>query len=158
MKRLLKRYLGEKDGAAAVEAALLAPIFIPLLIGTFELLFITYTSSSLDRAVNETVMEIRLGQSAGMAKKGGTPPDIYYKKSICDKLAYYGCMQNINVNVTTYTDDLATNSMFNDQFVDPGTLGKVNVQLDLDVVGFMAALSGKPFSARTAMLFHTEPY
>jgi Flp pilus assembly protein TadG len=158
MKTMLKRYLEEENGAAAVEAALLAPIFIPLLIGTFELLFITYTSSALDRAVNQTVMEIRLGQSAGIAKDGGIPPDLYYKQSICDKLAYLNCRNNINVDVTTYTENLGTNAMFDDRFVDPGTLGKVNVSLDLDVIGFMAALTGEPFIARTAMLFHTEPY
>lgn len=161
MKRVFssfRRFRSHDSGASAVEAALLAPVFIPLLVGTFELLFILYTSSALDRAAQAAVMEMRLGQSAGIAAGNGWTSELYYKKAVCERLDYPGCTSDIAVNVTTFSESGAVTANFSDEFIDPGTLARVDISLTMDVIGFMATLRGEPMRADTSLMFHTEPF
>ncbi len=49
--RILARTLANKDGAAAIEAAFVLPIFLTMVIGFFKLSMILWTISSLHYAV-----------------------------------------------------------------------------------------------------------
>lgn len=52
MKRLLNRFRKKKDGAAAIEFALIAPMFLLLIMGTFELALVMFYSTILEGATN----------------------------------------------------------------------------------------------------------
>ncbi|HEX4634770.1 MAG TPA: TadE/TadG family type IV pilus assembly protein [Rhizomicrobium sp.] len=64
VKALLERLRADARGSAALEFAMVAPVFFLLLMGTVEAGVIFFAQSSLQSAVNDTARLIRTGQSA----------------------------------------------------------------------------------------------
>ena len=58
-------------GSAAVEFAMIAPIFFVLLMGTMEAGIIFFAQSTLQNAVNDTARLVRTGQTACYTKDAG---------------------------------------------------------------------------------------
>lgn len=58
---ILRSYGRDRSGAAAVEFALVAPIFFAIVFSTFEAGWMVIQSTMLDRAVDLAVREIRVG-------------------------------------------------------------------------------------------------
>lgn len=67
MKGLQSFFVAERAGAAALEFALVAPLFLALVFSTFEAGWLMTKAMMLDRAVDLTVREIRIG-AAGAPK------------------------------------------------------------------------------------------
>ena len=89
----VKRYKSAKDGATAIEFALLAIPFFMLLFAILELAIIFFISSTLNHAVGESGRQIRTGnfQNCGQAA---------FKASICDRMAGIGnCDAKLRVDV-----------------------------------------------------------
>ena len=59
--RQLRRRMGREDGNATIEFVILFPMVIFLLVSAVEVGFITIRHTMLDRAVDLTVRDIRLG-------------------------------------------------------------------------------------------------
>lgn len=62
--RLLKHFLGDKAGAAAIEFALIAPMLLALIFSTLEAGWTMVQTIMLDRALDMTVRELRIGKIA----------------------------------------------------------------------------------------------
>ncbi|MBL8548684.1 MAG: pilus assembly protein [Hyphomonadaceae bacterium] len=58
----LKRFARRKDGATALEFALIAPWFFMTLFGMLEIALVAFGQTNLDYAVDETARRIRTGQ------------------------------------------------------------------------------------------------
>ena len=64
-KRLGRRWCADSDkGSAAVEFAMVAPVFFLLLMGTMEAGIIYFAQSTLQNAVNDAARMVRTGQTA----------------------------------------------------------------------------------------------
>lgn len=59
----LRRLVGERSGTAALEFALVAPVFLAIVFSTFEAGWMMTQATLLDRALDLTVREIRIGAS-----------------------------------------------------------------------------------------------
>lgn len=61
---LLRRFLGDRLGAAAVEFALVVPMLLVLVCSTLEAGWVMVQTIMLDRALDQTVRELRVGTLA----------------------------------------------------------------------------------------------
>jgi len=61
---LLRRFLRDSDGVATVEFVLVFPIFLSFLLMSIELGFVTMRYALIERGLDMTVREIRLGTGA----------------------------------------------------------------------------------------------
>ncbi len=114
---LTRRFWRAKDGATAVELALVATPFFALLFGIIELALIFLVSSSLDNATAQAARTIRTGQL-----QGGTPTAAAFKTTICNNFGWMqsDCTSNLNVDVRTFSNFTSvtapqpvTNGVFN---------------------------------------------
>lgn len=93
-----KHYSKNKDGATAIEFALLAIPFFMLLFAILELAIIFFISSTLSHAVSESGRQIRTGnfQNCGQAA---------FKTAVCDKMKGLGsCNQSLRIDVVSEPD------------------------------------------------------
>ncbi len=82
--------LGE-DGAAAIEMAFAAPVFLLLLLGIFELGFMVFVQSVLDGCARDAARLIRTGQVAS-----STSPQATFQTLLCNEMAVIvGCSKLI---------------------------------------------------------------
>lgn len=124
---IFARFRAARDGAAAVEFALVATPFIALLFGILELGMVFMVSTTLDNATEAAARTIRTGQ----VQLAGSPTQAKFKTAICDNMAWLGssCSSSLHVDVRTYSyfkdvtaPDLTTKGAFDEkktQFV-PG--------------------------------------
>src|ERR1700722_9831214 len=78
--------LGE-EGAAAIEMAFAAPVFLLLLLGIFELGYMVFVQSVLDGCARDAARLIRTGQVAG-----STNPLATFQNLLCNEMtAIVGC-------------------------------------------------------------------
>lgn len=90
-----KKYKENRDGATALEFAILAVPFLALLFSIVELAVVFFLSSSLTHAMNESARDIRTGEfqgSCGAAEE--------FKTAVCDKMAIGSC-GNLRIDVVT---------------------------------------------------------
>ncbi|MDP5347430.1 MAG: pilus assembly protein, partial [Paracoccaceae bacterium] len=87
----LRRLASREDGTATLEFAILFPAFIVILVSSVELGFITMRHTLLDRAVDLTVRDIRLGT-------GSAPQYEQIRDTICDRAgAIPDCKDNVKI-------------------------------------------------------------
>ena len=91
-----------RDGASAVEFAMVAIPFLALLFGIIELAMIFLVSTSLDNATANASRTIRTGQ---LQVAGGASASTF-KTTICNNLGWLSatCGANLNVDVRTYNN------------------------------------------------------
>ena len=97
---LIARFARDRDGAAAVELALVATPFFMLLFGIIELALIFLVSSSLENATMEAARTIRTGQ----LQTGGSATASAFKTAICNNFGWLqsDCSANLSVDVRTF--------------------------------------------------------
>lgn len=89
----LRRLAGREDGTATLEFAILFPAFIVILISSVEVGFITMRHTLLDRAVDLTVRDIRLGT-------GTAPQYDEIRDTICERAgAIPDCQNNVKIEM-----------------------------------------------------------
>lgn len=92
LARLLGRARRE-DGNATIEFAILFPLFITILVSSVEIGFITFRHTMLDRAVDLTVRDIRLGT-------GSAPQYEDIRDAICDRAGIIpDCRNNMKIEM-----------------------------------------------------------
>ena len=92
-RSLIRRFLGNENGSATIEFAL---TFMPLMfvfMSAVELSLATFNHSVLERAVDETMRDIRLGT-------GTAPQHDQVKNLICERAAFItDCTENLRLEM-----------------------------------------------------------
>ena len=87
------KFLRREDGNATVEFAILFPLFVTLLVSSVEMGFITIRHTMLDRAVDLTVRDIRLGT-------GNAPQYAQIRDTICERAPVIpDCQDNVKIEM-----------------------------------------------------------
>lgn len=168
----LSRFRRARDGATAVEFAIVATPFLALMFGILDLGLVFMISTTLENAVEEASRKIRTGE---LQTAGGTAAT--FKTAVCDELSWLGagCSSALHVDVRTFTSfanvtlsDPTTNGAFDDtktQFATGGSESIVLVRVYYEW-GMMAPLmnsglsnlsNNKRLISATAT-FRNEPY
>lgn len=91
------RFVKERDGATAVEFAILAVPFSALLFAIIELAVVFFISSAVHHSMQDAAREVRTGEfqaTCGTAAK--------FKQKVCQKMAGLGnCQNNLRIDVVT---------------------------------------------------------
>ncbi|MBO9467699.1 pilus assembly protein [Tropicibacter sp. R15_0] len=89
----LTRFRKEEDGNAVVPFALWMPVFLALILSSIELGTVTIRQTALERAMDDTVRDIRLGAVSDHNA---------IKQSICDGAAVLpGCMDTLHLEMVS---------------------------------------------------------
>lgn len=93
MPRILRRFVRGQSGSMVIPFALWAPMFMIFMISSVELGLMTIRHSALERALDITVRDVRLGT--------GTQWDhLSLKESICDQAAVLpACMTTMHLEM-----------------------------------------------------------
>lgn len=95
------RFAGERDGATAVEFALIALPFFMLLFGVLELGLLFMASTTIEAATVNAARQIRTGQ----LQLSGSNTAAAFKSSICSNMSWLAssdCTANLSVDVRTF--------------------------------------------------------
>jgi Flp pilus assembly protein TadG len=120
--RLRRRWRRDERGAAAIEFAIIAPVFFFLMFVIAETALVFVAEQVLDNAVFETARLIRTGQ---VQQGGMSPAD--FKQEVCDRISVFiDCTgTNFYLEVKAYDTfaDMIVNKPVDDDdnFTDPGT-------------------------------------
>ncbi len=93
LRRLLRRFARNQDGSATIEFAITFPAMFFLLISSIELGMSTFNQTLLERAMDLTVRDIRLGT-------GSAPQHDEIKTSICARAGFIrDCGTNLRLEM-----------------------------------------------------------
>lgn len=173
IRTLYRRFTAARDGATAVEFALIATPFLALMFGVLELGMVFMVSTTLDNATETAARKIRTGefQTAG----GGSANT--FKTAICDSMSWLGasCATKLNVDVRTFpkfADVTLTDPITNGAFDSSKTTFVPGDREDIVVVrayyewtlitpmmnSGLASLGGTKRLIYSTVTFRNEPY
>jgi len=106
-RKRLFRFGRNKSGAAAIEFAIVAPIFLGLMFSTFEVGWFYFTNSTLDSATSKAARLVRTGQVQGWGTaEGVSNDDDRFAKlydSVCNVVKVWGdCTDRMTFEVQTF--------------------------------------------------------
>lgn len=139
--RLLRRMrVRTQSGSAAVEFALIAPVFFLLLFGIIESGLIYFASSTLENATNDAARLIRTGQV-----QTGNMTAVQFRQQICNQIApLLACDGNLQIDVESYSNFGGAD------FGNPIVNGQLNNSLD----NFSPGNAGDVVLVRTFYTWH----
>lgn len=97
---LRRRFLGNKKGTAAIEFAVIIPVFLALMASTFEVGWFYFANAVLNASVTESSRFVRTGQAqlSSVDKNG-------FFDIVCDVVDTFGdCASNLTVDVATFAN------------------------------------------------------
>lgn len=166
--RSLRRFGRRKDGAVAVEFAIIAMPFFALLFAIIETAIVFFAGQTLETAVADSSRLILTGQAqtAGMSKQG-------FKDAVCARIyGLFDCQSGVTVDVQKYSSfasaDLskpvdAQGNVKEGQYNPGGPCEIVVVRLiyqfpvHLDFLDLSNMANGKRLMVSTSV-FRNEPY
>lgn len=171
-KSLLGRFRRARDGATAVEFAIVAAPFLALMFGILDLGLVFMVSTTLENAVETAARKIRTGE---LQMSGGTAST--FRTAVCDEMTWLGsgCASAVHVDVRTFPTfadvdftDPTTNGAFDDSkttFAPGGSESIVLVRVyyewtlmtPLINTGLKNLANGNRLISSTAT-FRNEPY
>ena len=173
LARLADRLAKQRDGAAAIEFALIAIPFLALIMGILEIAMLYLVSTTLENATSDAARQIRTGQF----QNGSTVTAADFVTQICSELSWLGssCSSNLFVDVRTYASYTAIaepNPISNRQITQasltfsPGAAGNIVMvrafyQWQLFTPGLdmmVATLNGGSTLITATAAFKNEPY
>jgi len=90
----------KRDGTAAIEFAIIAPVFLALMFSIFEVGWFHFVNSTVNIATTQSARIVRTGQ----VQLGGTSEQEYFQ-SVCNVVDIFGeCDTTLTVDVTTFAD------------------------------------------------------
>ena len=95
-------FLRNKNGSAAVEFAIIAPIFLGIMFSMFEVGWFFYTNSVIDASLDRAGRMLRTGQ---VQQSIATPADqfTFLYDEICDVVSAFGdCSTRLTLEVQTF--------------------------------------------------------
>ncbi|WMT74178.1 pilus assembly protein [Bradyrhizobium sp. Ash2021] len=167
----LRRFRRNRRGSAAVEFAMIAPMFIALLFAILESAMVFFASQVLETATQDSARMIMTGQEQNAGK---TQTD--FKAAVCSKIpALFDCVNGITVDVRNFpqfaTVSLPSPIDANGNYVppsnySPGGPGDIVVvrafyQWPIFVTGLgfnLADVSGSKKVLTATAAFQNEPY
>ncbi|MBN9007718.1 MAG: pilus assembly protein [Rhizobiales bacterium] len=170
--RAAGRFRSNQRGSAAVEFAIVAPLFFALLFAIIETSLVFFASQSLETAVQDSARMIMTGQAqtAKMTKQG------FKQNVVCTHMsALFDCANGIYVDVQSYptgfggvtiADPINGGNFVDNTQYNPGGPGDIVVvrlfyQWPLFVTGLgynIANLSGSKRLLSATAAFKNEPY
>jgi Flp pilus assembly protein TadG len=169
---ILRRFRRNRRGSAAVEFALVGPIFFAVLFAIIELALVFFASQILETVTQDTARLVMTGQAQGASL---TPQQ--FKDAVCARLvAMFDCTNGAYVDVRSYSAfdtvnisppiDAASKTFVNDMKYCPGKDGDVVVvrlfyQWPVFVTGLgfdLTNLAGKKRLLTATAAFKNEPF
>jgi Flp pilus assembly protein TadG len=170
-RNILRRFRRNRRGSAAVEFALVAPIFFGLLFAIMELAMVFFASQVLETVTQDSARMIMTGQAQSASFTQGQ-----FKNLVCSKITVmFDCVNGVSIDVQSYSAFSSVNVADpidnTKQFVPPnnylpGGPGDVVVvrifykwPLFVTGMGFnIANLSTKERLLTATAAFQNEPY
>jgi Flp pilus assembly protein TadG len=96
---MLRRFSRNRRGSAAVEFALVAPIFFGLLFAILELAMVFFASQVLETVTQDSARVIMTGQA-----QNASFTQAQFKNLVCSKIvAMFDCVNGISIDVQSYS-------------------------------------------------------
>lgn len=106
LPRIVQRFLRRKDGAAAIEFAMVAAPFLALIFAILETAIVFFAGQTLETAAADSARLIMTGQ----AQKSGLS-QAQFKTEVCKRIfGLFDCEGGVQVDVRTYAAFSAINS------------------------------------------------
>jgi Flp pilus assembly protein TadG len=163
IKRIRTFLFKDEDGVAAVEFAILAPVFFAVMSSVFEITYFAYTSTSIQRAVEDAIDSIRTGHVYTTMLANGWNPEQWYRNEICSNIAIPDCMTALHIQVQTFNSDF---DLYKDSDVTntidtgaSGVLMRVEARIEVPKLFLTSVIFGDDaITAKAGLTFMTEPY
>jgi Flp pilus assembly protein TadG len=168
---ILRRFRRNRRGSAAVEFALVAPLFFGLLFAIIELSMVFFASQVLETATQDSARMIMTGQA-----QNASFTQAQFKNLVCSKLTImFDCVNGVSIDVQSYSAfgsvnvadpiDASKNFVPPNNYL-PGNPGDVVVvrlfykwPLYVTGLGFnIANISGSKRLLTATAAFQNEPY
>jgi Flp pilus assembly protein TadG len=121
--RILRSFIRNRKGSAAIEFAILALPFIVLIFAIIEIAIMFFVDSGLDAALHKTVRQVRVGTA-----KTGAWDLAKFKSSVCGELSYaFSCSANLKVRAVVVTNMASVSK------INPIVSGALNVTEDFNI-------------------------
>lgn len=168
---ILRRFRRNRRGSAAVEFALVAPVFFGLLFAIIELALVFFASQVLETVTQDSARQIMTGQAQTAAYT-----QAQFKNLVCSKITVmFDCVNGISIDVQSYSAfssinisspiDASKNFVPPNNYLPggPGDIVVVRIfyQWPLIVTGLgfnIANLSGSKRLLTATAAFQNEPY
>ena len=169
--KILRRFRRNRRGSAAVEFALVAPLFFGLLFAIIELAMVFFASQVLETATQDSARVIMTGQA-----QNASFTQAQFKNLVCSRLTVmFDCVNGVSIDVQSYPQfssvNIANPIDADKNFVPPnnylpGNPGDVVVvrlfykwPLYVTGLGFnIANISGSKRLLTATAAFQNEPY
>ncbi len=164
MRELLKKYLKKDDGIAAIEFAILAPVFFALLTAIFEICMFVYTNTAAQRAVEDAVYHMRTGNVYAELAASEESAEQWLRREICESLSISGCLSTLTIQLEKYDTnyDVYADSSQPGGVIDAGASGilmRVETTVEVPNLVFTDAIFGTDnLTITSGLTFMTEPY
>lgn len=164
MRNLLNKFSRNEDGIAAIEFALLAPVFFALLTAIFEISMFVYTNTAAQRAVEDAVYHMRTGNIYAELVASEESAEAWMKREICESLSLSSCISSLTVQVEKYDTNYEVYSNSSDPggVIDAGASGilmRVETTVQVPNLVFTEAIFGtENLTITSGLTFMTEPY
>lgn len=122
------------------------PIFIPVFIFTFEILFFLFASHDLDRSVREAAREMKIGMETRNAIG-----------AVCAQSVVPDCDDRLLAEIRTFTVE---GELSGARIFPPArsTIAMLKAEMPVPATFFISSLQGRPLTVSSAYLFKTEPF
>jgi Flp pilus assembly protein TadG len=121
---LLRRFIRQQDGAAAIEFAFVALPFLALTFAILETALVFFAGQTLEAAAADSGRLIMTGQ----AQTGGFDKAAF-KTAVCDRIAsLFDCTNKLYVDVQTYGSFSSSSTAVNTSPIQNGKFDKTKVQ------------------------------
>ena len=116
---ILRRFRRNRRGSAAVEFALVAPIFFAVLFAIIELALVFFASQILETVTQDSARLIMTGQAQGTAVTKEQ-----FKDAVCARLVtMFDCQNGVSIDVRSYPSFAGVNIA---EPIDTGTKAFIN--------------------------------
>jgi Flp pilus assembly protein TadG len=172
VRNILRRFRRNRRGSAAVEFALVAPVFFALLFAIIETAIVFFAGQALESVTQDSAREILIGKAQTAAYD-----QVAFKNTVCARISMlFDCVNGVYVDVQSYPDfsnvpaitdpiDAGKNFVNNMKYC-PGNAGDIVVvrlfyQWPLFVTGLgynIANLTGSKRLLSATAAFRNEPF
>lgn len=126
-----RRYAADKRGAAAIEFAIVAPVFLAFMFSIFEVGWFYFVNSMVDAAATNAARILRTGQAQQVNMTSGE----FFNQIVCPKLSMLGnCSSQLTVEVKKYNSFSALAEDADEPFVCRDA-----VQEDIEAIPYQTA-------------------
>jgi Flp pilus assembly protein TadG len=171
VRNILRRFRRNRRGSAAVEFALVAPLFFALLFAILETAIVFFAGQVLETITQNSARMILTGQA-----QTASYTQAQFKTYVCGQIPALFTCSNIYVDVQSYGNSFAgvtinsqidgSNNFVNNMQYNPGTAGQIVVvrlfyQWPLFVTGLgynISNLTGSKRLLTATAAFQNEPY